>query len=31
VPIANGRDVALWLGVDVDQGAYFNFSPAVRP
>jgi len=30
-PIANGRDVALWLGVDVDQGAYFNFSPAVRP
>jgi pre-mRNA-splicing helicase BRR2 len=30
-PIANGRDVAMWLGVDVDSGAYFNFSPAVRP
>ena len=30
-PIANARDVAMWLGVDVDSGAYFNFSPSVRP
>lgn len=30
-PIANGRDVAMWLGVSIEAGAYFNFSPAVRP
>jgi len=30
-PIANGRDVAMWLGVSIEAGAYFNFSPSVRP
>lgn len=30
-PIANGRDIALWLGVSMDSGAYFNFAPSVRP
>ena len=30
-PIANGRDVAQWLGVSIESGAYFNFSPSVRP
>ena len=31
-PIANGRDVATWMGVNMDQknGAYFNFLPSVR-
>ena len=31
-PIANGKDVASWLGVSVDpeEGGYFNFSPSVR-
>jgi replicative superfamily II helicase len=31
-PIANGKDVASWLGVstDVEEGGYFNFSPNVR-
>jgi len=32
-PIANGKDLAQWMGVSVDSnnGAYFNFSPSVRP
>ena len=32
-PIANGKDVASWLGVSVDpeEGGYFNFSPSSRP
>jgi len=30
-PIANGKDMALWLGVSIEQGAYFNFSPTDRP
>ena len=30
-PIANGRDIAMWLGVSMDGGAYSNFSPSVRP
>lgn len=31
-PIANGKDVASWLGVSTDpeEGGYFNFSPSVR-
>ena len=31
-PIANGKDVAQWLGVsqDPETGAYFNFSPSSR-
>jgi len=31
-PIANGKDVASWLGVstDPDAGGYYNFSPNVR-
>lgn len=32
-PIANGTNIASWLGVstDPDHGGYFNFSPSVRP
>ena len=30
-PIANGRDIAMWMGVQMDAGAYFNFPPSVRP
>ena len=30
-PIANGRDMAQWLGITLDSGCYFNFSPSVRP
>lgn len=31
-PIANGRDVAMWMGISMDQkdGTYFNFLPSVR-
>jgi pre-mRNA-splicing helicase BRR2 len=32
-PIANGKDVASWLGVstNAENGGYFNFLPSVRP
>ena len=30
-PIANGRDIAMWMGVQMDAGTYFNFLPSVRP
>ena len=30
-PIANGRDMAQWIGVSMESGSYFNFAPSVRP
>lgn len=30
-PIANGRDMAQWIGVSIESGSYFNFAPSVRP
>ena len=30
-PIANGKDVAAWLGVSLDSDSYFNFAPSARP
>ena len=30
-PVANGKDLASWMGIDPDKGGYFNFSQAVRP
>lgn len=30
-PIANGKDVAAWLGVALDSDSYFNFAPSARP
>jgi len=32
-PIANGKDIAAWLGVstNAESGGYFNFLPSVRP
>jgi len=30
-PIANGRDIAQWLGVSLEAGSYFNFAPSARP
>ena len=30
-PIANGRDMAQWIGVSIESGSYFNFAPTVRP
>lgn len=30
-PIANGKDVASWLGVSLESDCYFNFAPSARP